>query len=64
VVLVIVATFALARGEAENVTEEAIESGRIPIITDADAAAYARKRWGRRPAAATGPTGLARSQRR
>lgn len=44
VVLVIVATFALARGEAENVTEEAIESGRIPIITDADAAAYARKR--------------------
>jgi drug/metabolite transporter (DMT)-like permease len=64
VVLVIVATFALARGEAENVTEEAIESGRIPIITDADAAAYARKRWGRRPAAATGPAGLARSQRR
>jgi drug/metabolite transporter (DMT)-like permease len=34
VVLVIVATFALARGEAENVTEEAIESGRIPVITD------------------------------
>jgi drug/metabolite transporter (DMT)-like permease len=34
VVLVIVATFALARGEAKNVTEEAIESGRIPVITD------------------------------
>ncbi|HTQ20406.1 DMT family transporter [Mycobacterium sp.] len=34
VVLVIVATVALARGEAENVTEEAIESGRFPVITD------------------------------
>ena len=64
VVLVIVATFALARGEAENVTEEAIESGRIPIITAADAAAYQRKRRGRRPSAVTRPVGLARSQRR
>ncbi len=64
VVLVIVATFALARGEAENVTEEAIESGRIPVITAADAAAYQRKRRGRRPGAATRPGGLARSQRR
>ena len=64
VVLVIVATFALARGEAENVTEEAIESGRIPIITAADAATYQRKRRGRRLAAASGPAGLARSQRR
>jgi drug/metabolite transporter (DMT)-like permease len=64
VVLVIVATFALARGEAENVTEEAIESGRIPVITAADAAAYQRKRRGRRLAAPSGPAGLARSQRR
>jgi len=64
VVLVIVATFALARGEAENVTEEAIESGRIPVITAADAAAYQRKRRGRRRGAPTRPGGLARSQRR
>jgi drug/metabolite transporter (DMT)-like permease len=64
VVVVIVATFALARGEAENVTEEAIESGRIPVITDADVAAYRRKRRGRRAAGASGPARLARSQRR
>lgn len=64
VVLVIVATFALARGEAENVTEEAIESGRIPIITDPYAVASRRKRRERRPAAASGPATLARSQRR
>jgi len=64
VVLVIVATFALARGEAENVTEEAIASGRIPIVTDPDAVASQRKRRGRRPGAASGPAGLARSQKR
>jgi drug/metabolite transporter (DMT)-like permease len=46
------------------VTEEAIESGRIPVITDADVAAYRRKRRRRRPAGASGPARLARSQRR
>ncbi len=34
VVLVLVATVALARGEAEKVSEEAAESGRIPKIAD------------------------------
>ncbi|CAM4337070.1 hypothetical protein MB901379_01804 [Mycobacterium basiliense] len=32
VVLVLVATIALARGEAEKVSEEAAESGRIPVV--------------------------------
>jgi len=57
VVLVIVATFALARGEAENVTEEAIESGRIPIITDPRVIPNAP--WAR--AAANASAGLVRS---
>jgi hypothetical protein len=57
VVLVIVATFALARGEAENVTEEAIESGRIPVITDPRVIPNAG--WVR--AAASEPAGLVRS---
>jgi drug/metabolite transporter (DMT)-like permease len=57
VVLVIVATFALARGEAENVTEEAIESGRIPIITDPRVIPNAP--WAR--AAADASAGLVRS---
>ncbi|MBW0017874.1 MAG: DMT family transporter [Mycobacterium sp.] len=63
VVVVIVATFALARGEAENVTEEAIESGRIPII-DAQALAAPRRRRSRRQDSTSGPAGLARSPRR
>jgi drug/metabolite transporter (DMT)-like permease len=59
VVLVIVATFALARGEAENVTEEAIESGRIPVITDPRVIPNAG--WAR---AASEPSGLVPGQRR
>ncbi|OSC42225.1 DMT family transporter [Mycobacterium decipiens] len=38
VALVIVATVALARGEAEKVVEEAVESGRIPKVSDRHAA--------------------------
>lgn len=38
IVLALVATVALARGEAEKVAEEAVASGRIPIITDQCAA--------------------------